>query len=52
MTTMSWSVLQCQKRIRHLLHQDIHQKISVIKTNTLDDVEKIVHFGILIHVLS
>jgi hypothetical protein len=28
------------------------QKISVIKTNSSDDIKKIVHFGILIHVLS
>ena len=44
---------------RQLLHQKIRQKISVIKTNsfdweflTFDDIKKIVHFGILIHVLS
>jgi hypothetical protein len=37
---------------RHLLHQKVRQKISVIKTNTFDDTKKIVHFGILIHVLS
>ena len=30
----------------------IRQKISVVKTNTSDDIKKIVHFGILIHVLS
>jgi hypothetical protein len=40
------------KTDRHLLRQKVHQKISVIKTNTLDDIKKIVHFGILIHVLS
>ena len=39
--------------------QKFRQKISVIKTNsfdwelfTFDDIKKIVHFGILIHVLS
>ena len=44
----------CQK-----IRQKIRQKISVIKTNsfdwellTFDDITKIVHFGILIHVLS
>ena len=44
---------------RQLLRQKIRQKISVIKTNsfdwellTFDDIKKIVHFGILIHVLS
>ena len=37
---------------RHLLRQNVRQKISVIKTNTFDDVKKIVHFGILIHILS
>ena len=44
---------------RQLLRQKICQKISVIKTNsfdwelfTFDDIIKIVHFGILIHVLS
>ena len=35
-----------------LLCQKICQKISVIKTDTSDDITKIVHFGILIHVLS
>ena len=39
------------KRDRHLLCQKVCQKISVIKTNTLDDIKKIVHFGILIQVL-
>ena len=39
---ISWSLLQRQKRI----------VISVIKTNTIDDIKKIVYFGILIHVLS
>ena len=44
---------------RQLSRQKIRQKISVIKTNsfdwellTFDDIKKIVHFGILIHVLS
>ena len=39
--------------------QKIHQKISVIKTNsfdwellTFDDIKKVVHFGIFMHVLS
>ena len=42
-----------------LLSQKFRQKILVIKTNsfawellTIDDIKKIVHFGILIHVLS
>ena len=35
-----------------LLCQKICQKISVIKTDTSDDITKIVHFGILIHVWS
>ena len=42
-----------------LSSQKIRQKISVIKTNsfdwellTFDEIKKIVHFGILIHVLS
>ena len=42
-----------------LSRQTIHQKISVIKTSTsdwelftYDDIKKIVHFGILIQVLS
>ena len=37
---------------RQLLHQKVSQKTSVIKTNTCDDITKIVHFGILIHILS
>ena len=37
---------------RQLLHQKGHQKISVIKTNTCYEVTKIVHFVILIQVLS
>ena len=44
---------------RQLSCQKIRQKISAIKTNSfdwellpVDDIEKIVHFGILIHVLS
>ena len=44
---------------RQLSCQKIRQKISVIKTNsfdwellTFDDIKKIVHFAILIHVLS
>ena len=44
---------------RQLSRQKIRQKISVIKTNSFDwelltvhDIKKIVHFGILIHVLS
>ena len=44
---------------RQLSRQKICQKISVIKTNsfdwelfTFDDVKKIDHFGILIHILS
>jgi hypothetical protein len=40
------------KMDRHLLRQKFRQKISIIKTNTFDDIKKIVHFGILIHVLS
>ena len=42
-----------------LLRQTIRQKILVIKTNsfdwellTFDDIRKIVHFGISIHILS
>ena len=31
---------------RQLLGQKVHQKIVVIKTNTCDDLTKIVHFGI------
>ena len=30
----------------------MRQRISVIKTNSFDDIKRIVHFGILIHVLS
>ena len=30
--------------------QLLRQKISVIKTNTFDDIEKIVHFGISFHI--
>ena len=37
---------------RQLSRQKIRQKLSVIKTNTSDDIKKIVHIGILIHVLS
>ena len=37
---------------RHLLWQKVHQKISVIKTITFDNIKKIVQFGILIHALS
>jgi hypothetical protein len=40
------------KTDRHLLRQRVRQKISVIKTNTFDDIKKTVHFGILIHDLS
>ena len=40
------------KTDRHLLRQRVRQKVTVIKTNTFDDIKKIVHFGILIHVLS
>ena len=39
------------KTARHSLYQKVRQKISVFKTNTFDVIEKIVHFGILIHVL-
>ena len=35
-----------------LLHQKVHQKISVVKTNPCDDVSKKVRFGTLIHILS
>ena len=49
---ISWSLLQCQKRDCHLLPQKVCQKISVIKTDTFDDMKEIVHFGILIHILS
>ena len=44
---------------RQLLSQKISQKFSVIKTSsfdwellTFDDIRKVVHFGILIHVFS
>ena len=37
---------------RQLLRQNGCPKITVIKTNTYDDITKIVHFGIFIHVLS
>ena len=37
---------------RQKIRQKICQKISVIRTNSFDDIKKIVHFGILIHVLS
>ena len=44
---------------RQLSRQKIGQKISIIKTIsfewellTFDDIKKIVHFGILIHVMS
>ena len=37
---------------RQLSRQKIGQKLSAIKTNTSDDIKKIVHFGILIHILS
>jgi hypothetical protein len=37
---------------RHLLRQKVRQNISVIKTNTFEDIKKVVHFGILIHILS
>ena len=44
---------------RQLSSQKIRQKISVIKTNSFDwglftfaDIKEIVHFGVLIHVLS
>jgi hypothetical protein len=33
---------------RKLIRQKVRQKISVIKTNTCDDIANIVHFGILI----
>ena len=39
------------KRDLHLLRQKVRQKISVIKTNTFDDIKQIVQFCILIHVL-
>ena len=41
------TIIDCQ-----LSRQKIRQKLSVIKTNTSDDIKKIVHFGILIHILS
>ena len=37
---------------RHLSRQKTDQKFSVIKTNSSDDIKKMVHFGILIHILS
>ena len=42
-----WTIID-----RQLSRQKIRQKLSVIKTNTSDDIKKIVHFGILIHILS
>ena len=65
--SVSYTTLKPQKRKfstmtindRQLSGQKIRQKISVIKTNafdwellTFDYIKKIVHFGILIHVLS
>ena len=35
-----------------LLRQKVHQKILVIKTNTCDDITKIVHFGNLMALLK
>ena len=35
-----------------IIMSKVRQKISVIKTNTCEDITKIVDFGILIHVLS
>ena len=35
-----------------LLRQKVRQKISVIKTNTCDDITKLLLFGILIHVTT
>ena len=43
----SWSFIRREK-----IRQKFCQKFSVIKTNTSDDIKKMVHFGILIHVLS
>jgi hypothetical protein len=41
------------KTDRHLLRQKVRQKISVIKTNTFDNIKKIVNLiGILLHNLS
>ena len=37
---------------RQLSRQKIGQKFSVIKTNKSDDIEKMVYFGISIHILS
>ena len=37
---------------RQLLRQKVCQKISVIKTNTCDDIKKVVYFGISIHIVS
>ena len=37
---------------RQLVRQKNRWKISVIKTNSFVDIKKIVHFGILILVLS
>ena len=38
--------------MHRLLCQKVRQKISVIITLTFDDITKIVHFGILLQVLS
>ena len=43
-----YGVKYCRQKVR----QKIGQKISVIKTNSFDDIKKIFHFGILIRVLS
>ena len=40
------------KMDRQSLHQNVHQKISVIKINTYGDIKQIARFGILIYVFS
>ena len=49
---ISWSFVRCQIALSKSTSTKILQKLSVIKTNTSDDIKKIVHFGILVHILS
>jgi hypothetical protein len=45
-------VLYGVKYCRQIARQKMCQKISVIKSNSFDNIKKIVDFGILIHFLS
>ena len=47
----SWSFVQRQIVLSKCTSK-MCQKMSVIKTNSFDDLKKIVHIGILIHILS